>query len=121
IGATSFRLVRQLLAESSLLALSGAALGVLVSRAIVAVLDARFYGIDLEGRPRHVDFSLAPTVVAAVFGVTVIAVAFFAVVPAIHAARRARDESLSRHASPVAPEARWADWLIAVQVAIAVA
>ena len=121
MGATSPRLVRQLLTESSLLATSGAALGLFLSRAIVAVLDARFYGIDPEGRPRYFDFSLAPAVVGGVFGVTLAAVACFAVFPAMHAARRARIESLSRHASPMAPETRWADWLIAVQVAIAIA
>lgn len=88
IGATPFRLVRQLLMESSLLAVAGGIAGLFLSRANVAVLDARFYAIDIEGRPQYFDFSLAPMVVVSVIAVTApwyVSSPFF---PAIQSARR---------------------------------
>jgi predicted permease len=88
---------------------------------VVAALDARFYAIDIEGRPRYFDFGLASLVVVGVLMVAMVAVGFFAVVPAVQAAGRARDESLTRHAAPMAPSSRLTGWLIAAQVAMAVA
>jgi putative ABC transport system permease protein len=121
IGAGSVRLVRQLLTESSLLAAAGGALGLVLSRVIVAALDARYYAMDMEGRPRYFDFSLASAVVVGVLVVTVVTGGLFAVVPALQAALRARNESLTRYADSAAPISRLAGWLVGAQVVVAVA
>jgi hypothetical protein len=121
LGATPSRLVRQLLTESFLLAVVAAVLGLLLSRVTVAALDARFYAIDIEGRPRYFDFGLARLVVVGVLVVTTIAAGLFAMYPAIHAVGRARGESLTRHASAAPPTSRFTVWLIGTQVAVAVA
>jgi putative ABC transport system permease protein len=121
IGAGRMRLARQLLTEASLLAAAGGALGLVLSRAIVAALGARYYAIDMEGRQRYFDFSLAPAVVVGVLAVTVVTGGLFAMVPALRAAFRARDESLNRQASSAAPSSRLAGWLVGTQVAVAVA
>jgi putative ABC transport system permease protein len=98
LGASRTRLVRQLLTESTLVALIGGALGIIVAfvgvRALLAVAPA--------GRiPRVDDIHLDGWVVAFTFGVSLVTGLAFGVVPAMHGARRAPRESLSSGARTI--------------------
>jgi predicted permease len=119
LGAASSRVVRQLMTESMMLALTGGIAGVALSRVFVSGLSAMFYAIDDEGHPKFYDFSLTPAVVATAVGAAVVAVCLFTLIPAIAA--------VSRHGLADAQQrsttSRWSSgrWLLGAQAAVAVA
>jgi predicted permease len=82
LGAGRWRIVRQLLTESTLLALAGGALGLFVAYrgldAIVALRPDRLAELD--------DVRLSPTVLAVSFGLTLLTGLLFGLAPAMFAA-----------------------------------
>jgi predicted permease len=84
LGAARFRIVRQLLTESTLLALLGAAAGLLVARAASAALAA----LLASGRtPIHLTAQLDFRVLAFTAGVAVVSGMLFGLAPALRASR----------------------------------
>ena len=85
LGASRWRLVRQLLVESLVLALGGAALGALMAwgglKALVAVIPPRII-------PAEAVIRLNGTVLLFTLAVAVVTALVFGLVPALHASRR---------------------------------
>ncbi|HEX4810400.1 MAG TPA: ABC transporter permease, partial [Bryobacteraceae bacterium] len=90
LGASRWRLVRQLLAESTLLCLTGGALGVLLSIAGVRVLLALLPPGKI---PRTSDIHLDAWVLTFTFGLSLMTGVVFSLAPALHATRRELRES----------------------------
>lgn len=119
IGATSLRIVRQLLTENLLLALLGGALGLLLSVWGTRFLS-RFYVMDSEGFLHLYDFSpdwrllLYAVLVAAITGL------LFGLAPALHASRQDLVTELKDGAGSIGLHRgrRWRDLLVAAQVAL---
>jgi putative ABC transport system permease protein len=82
IGASRWRLVRQFLAESLLLAVAGAALGALVAQLLSRGLVAF---INTANRPLFIGLSLDPKVLGFTAGLAVLTCLFFGLVPALRA------------------------------------
>jgi len=121
LGSTSLRLLGQVLAESLILGVIGGGLGILLSVGLTRGLDALFYRADAAGQPSRFDFHPDAMVVLCVVAISVSAALVFAVLPARKAIRLGSAASLSRRASAVAAPARPGGWLVAVQVAMALA
>jgi macrolide transport system ATP-binding/permease protein len=120
LGASSRRLVRQLLTESVLLAVIGGGFGLLVSLGMTDLLNSMFYLVDSEGHPLYFNFRLQPSVVFAALTASIIAGVLFGLLPAVKAARMGAAESLKRESSGVSTRSRLALWLVGGQAAIAV-
>ena len=118
IGAGRGRLIRQLLTESLLLALAGAATGVLVA---YAALDSLVALIPLS-LPANSPVTINATVLAFALGLTVVTALLFGLVPALKLSRAPKMIStmLSVGGRGGAPLSRRAgQWLIAVEVTLA--
>ena len=120
LGAARFRLVRQLITESVLLALIGGVLGTLVSAALTHAIRSMFYSVDAEGHPIYYNFSPDPLVILAVLAISVSIGLLFGLIPAIQSSRRGPAESLKGHASTLSPRSRLAHSLVGTQAAFAV-
>ena len=93
LGAGRWRLVRQLLTESTLLSLSGGAAGILLAFWSVPALLA----LAPEGKiPRMEVIRMDGWVLAFTFGISVITGIFFGLAPSFQATRRNTRESLSQ-------------------------
>jgi hypothetical protein len=94
LGASRWRLVRQLLAETALLAGAGAALGIAFawwgSRLLVGQLSTR-------ASPVRLDLSIDASVLAFTLGVTVMVTLLSGVAPAFRAVRVASADALKSH------------------------
>jgi predicted permease len=90
LGAARFRIIRQLLTESLLIALIGGALGSLLALGGVRVLVAALP----SGFPRAAEIHLNPTVFAFTLGVAVLTGLLFGLVPALTASRTDLQQSL---------------------------
>ncbi|MGD8329569.1 MAG: FtsX-like permease family protein, partial [Acidobacteriota bacterium] len=121
LGAPRARLLRQMMTESVLLALAGAAAGVVLSLLLTSALQSAFYATDDAGRAYYVDLSLSPQVVG---GVLVLAVAcglLFGILPALTSARLGGAAStLRRSAKSLGGGGRAGKLLIGAQTAVAV-
>lgn len=93
IGATRARLITQLLTESVVLYVVGAAVGLLIARWISRIL---VHQLSTPDRPIFLDVSLDPRVLAFTLVVTVITTVMFGSAPAFRAARIAPIESIKR-------------------------
>jgi putative ABC transport system permease protein len=118
LGASRSRVVRELLAESLLLALLGGALGV-----GVAVLSNRlilsFYQFNYSGLPTFFDVGLDPAVLGVTLAVTLGAVLGFGLVPALRASRTDLLTTLKDEGqSPNAGRSHLRDALVVMQVAL---
>jgi putative ABC transport system permease protein len=120
LGAGRARLVRWLLGESFWLGLAGAVLGLVISRVLVAALDRMFYAGDASGGTLHYDFTPASAVVAAVFASAFLTALLVGAASAAHTIRHVNAD-LVRRAAPAWTGARLGRWLVATQVALAVA
>ncbi|MBV9762265.1 MAG: ABC transporter permease [Acidobacteriaceae bacterium] len=121
LGAGRLRLVRLLIAESWVLALSGGALGAALSIALTKGLNAMFYSVDVEGHPMYYNFDFEPKVLVAVLAVSLIAGLAFGIAPALQGARRDTAEDLKRQSTAVSADSRAGRWLAGIQAGIAVA
>ena len=81
LGATRLRLVRTLITESALLAIAGAAAGVLLARGALELLRIA----DIAGLPRAPDFGIDVRVLAFAIAATALCVLLFGVLPAVRA------------------------------------
>jgi predicted permease len=121
LGAGRFRLMRQLMTESALLALIGGILGTLISVALTNTLSSMFYSMDDEGHPLWYDFSPEPAVILAVLAVSIGAAFLFGLIPAVKSSRLGPSESLKTQASTLSTRSRLGHWLVGTQAALAVA
>jgi predicted permease len=101
LGATGGRLIRLLVTELLLLAVSGSFLGILISMALTGVLKSKFYSIDVEGRTLFFNFAITPGIIVAGLSVSVVAAllsGFIALMKSAHthAVETLRDRSASR-------------------------
>ena len=89
LGASRGRIVRQLLVESCVLAMAGAALGIAVAEGLLRI----FRALAPAGVPRLDEIALSPAVAAFAAGLAGLATIGVGLVPAWHSAR----ESVRRH------------------------
>ena len=92
LGASRWRLIRQLMAESTLLSLAGAFLGLLLSVASVHALSAL---LPLENIPARNEIHLDMRVLAFTFGLSLVTGLIFGLAPALRATRRELREGVS--------------------------
>lgn len=118
LGASRGRLVRQLVAEQCVLAAAGAAVGLLLARALLPALVAHIPA----DTPRQADIALDGAVVLVVFGVTVLVATAIGLTPVLMAARPALQSTLRQTPATDTPLRRRAlGGLVAAQIAVAVA
>jgi putative ABC transport system permease protein len=86
IGAGRFRLIRQLLTESLLLAFAGGALGLLISRWARDLLSV-FYTTTYGNLQRRYDLSLSPRALVYALALTFFTALLFGLLPAFQATR----------------------------------
>ncbi|HSR50421.1 MAG TPA: ADOP family duplicated permease [Acidobacteriota bacterium] len=121
LGASRFRLVRQLVTESLLVALCGGAVGIVLSLGLTSVIRSNFYAVDAEGHPLFYDFTPDATVVSAVLTMSVLAGFVFGLLPAIRSSRIAPGEGPGRQDRSVTDRPALRTWLVSAQAAAAVA
>jgi predicted permease len=103
VGASRWRIVRQLLTESLLLAVTGAALGAVLAHQAVGYLVARLPEYSF---PHEADFHLnIPTLLFAV-GVAIVSGVFFGIFPAFDSGRREINEAMQSGLRTVAGSIR---------------
>ena len=121
LGASRWRLVRQLLTESVLLAGAGAAIGV-----VMASWASRFVvsQISTETRPISLDLSMDARVLLFTIGVAAATALLFGVAPALQASGVAPMEAMKDHGSRHGQEAggggRMTSGLVVAQVALSI-
>ncbi|MGH9143447.1 MAG: ADOP family duplicated permease [Vicinamibacterales bacterium] len=119
LGASRWRLVRQLFAESGVLAGTGAALGI-----ALASWGSRFVvrQISTEARPVFLDVAMDRRMLLFTIGVTMATALIFGVAPAVQASGVAPMEAMKRHGAPHRPVGRWgagaAGGLVVAQIAL---
>ncbi len=121
LGAGRLRLIRQLITESLVIAVSAGFVGTLLSVGLTAGLNARFYSADVEGHPLYYNFNVEPGVILAVLAVSVVAGFLFGVAPALQCTRRDTAEQLKRQSTALSADSRFGRWLAGVQAGAAVA
>jgi len=118
LGATRWRLVRQLLAESVVLACAGAALGI-----VIASWGSRFLvsQISTEVRPVFLDLSIDRHVLVFAIGIAAATALLFGVAPALQASGLAPLEAMKErdtHHGSGNGRSGWTGGLIVAQVAL---
>ncbi|HYV98989.1 MAG TPA: ABC transporter permease [Gemmatimonadaceae bacterium] len=91
LGASRGAIVRQFLAEASLLAIAGTVLGVVVAK---LGLDVFTHAVTVTQIPFFIDFSLHPPVFAFTAGVALLATVFSGMIPAFQSSRADINEIL---------------------------
>ena len=122
LGAGSGRLIRQLLTESTLLALCGGGVGLVLAFWGVDLLIAAIPTAVLSGMPYFQNLSLDPRALAFTFSVATITGLLFGLVPALHLARASMHDTLKDGAawsSGSRSTHRLRDALVVSQVALA--
>lgn len=115
LGAPKWKLVRQLLAESLLLAMSGAAAGVLLAVWILKFLAAIRFPMDV---PAETSMQMDERVLAFALGACVLTTILFGLAPAIHAVRVDLIPALKNQLSERFHRIQMRDFLVAAQVAL---
>ena len=103
MGAGRLRLIRQLLTESSMLALLGGAFGVLIAYWGKSVLSSMLP----PGIARNLNFSLDGRVLVYTLSLAVIATILFGIVPALQASKMDRIAALKDRTGAPTGSARW--------------
>ena len=115
LGAGRARLVRQVLSEGLLLAIAGAACGLLLARGLVAVALARVAG-DL---PAHSVVGMDWTVLAFTLGLSLVASVIFAAAPALQTTRHDVSETMKEGGRGVSARHRMQRGLVVAEIALA--
>jgi len=116
IGASSGRLVRQMLGEAMLLSVAGGALGLALAPAAAAVLDA----MVPAAMPAPQRSTIDPTLIGFTLMLSVATAVIFGLVPAIHAARATINDTLQHGGrGGIDSRGRTRDALVIAQVAVA--
>jgi putative ABC transport system permease protein len=117
LGAGRGRLVRQLLTETTLLAVAGGAAGLLLASGALSLLR----GLSLEALPQHANLTLDGGAIAATFIIALLTGIAFGVAPALSVARAAPHDAMrdeSRGASEGRRARRLRGVLVTGQVAL---
>ena len=91
LGATRWRVVRQLLVESLVLAFVGGTLGLLLAYSGVRAFDA---AVSDPGKPYWIDFRVDYVVFAYVAGICALTAVLFGLAPALHVSKTNNNEVL---------------------------
>jgi putative ABC transport system permease protein len=118
LGASRFRIIRQLLTESMLLAFLGAAVGLIVAAACQRLVVT----IDPSTLPRVADLHLSMPVLAFTLGLAIVTATIFGLAPAMQMARVGPGGALAdgSRGSVDATRSRTRSVLVVAQVAVAV-
>ena len=115
LGATRWRVVRQLLVESVMLSFAAGALALLLSIGGIRILLAY---VDEIGKPAWMDFSMDVTVFLFLASVCVGAGILFGVAPALYVSKRGANEMLKQSSGRTTTAGGWARrWTGALVVA----
>ena len=115
LGAKPSRMVRQLLTEGMLLAVSGGALGLAVATAINAIFAARLVGVLPRADQIHLDGSVLGFTAA----VSIVASVLFGITPAIQSARSDLNDTLKEGGRGNTSRQGLQRGLVVVEVALA--
>ena len=91
LGATRWRVVRQLLVESMALALIGGSLGLVMAHSGVQAFDA---AINDPGKPYWIDFRVDYVVIGYVAAICMVTAVLFGLAPALHVSKTNNNEVL---------------------------
>jgi putative ABC transport system permease protein len=117
LGASRWRLIRQMLAESALLAVIAAALGIAIATVASQVLVQQ---LSSEANPVFLDLSINARVMAFTAGVSMLTVVLFGVLPAVRASAIVPADALNTRTGSGAGTARGgvANSLVVVQLTL---
>jgi putative ABC transport system permease protein len=118
LGAGRMRLIRQMLTESTMLALLGGMLGLILAQAAVSVL----IGLKPANVPRLSEIQVDGRVMAFALGISLLTGIIFGLAPALRAVRRsikARGPATDRRASAGARAVRLRQFLVVGEIALA--
>jgi predicted permease len=117
LGASGWRVARQLLAESALLSASGAILGLVFARWAARALVAQ---LSLYGSRIALDVALDWRVLAFTGGVAVATTLLFGIVPALRGTRVDPGEAIKAQGRAIVGDSRFGigSWLVVAQVAL---
>ncbi len=87
VGATRVRLIRQLLTESLLLSLAGAAVGIILAQAFGDMLKGFYPTLDFQTSDLDYDTQLDPRMFVFSFGLSLVTAILFGLVPALRASK----------------------------------
>jgi predicted permease len=118
LGATGWRLMRQTVTESMVLAVMGIVPGLLIAKVLVTSLAA-YYVVEVEGVRPFFDFTLDATVVTYTIAIALCAGLLFGLVPGIQAARASYAAGLKAGAEGYR-RSRMRSGLLVMQVALSV-
>lgn len=121
LGAGRLRLIRQLVTESLVLAVSGGLAGILLSIGLTGGLNSMFYSVDVEGHPLSYNFNPEPRIILAVIAVSIIAGCLAGMIPALKSIHSDDAEKLKQQSTAVSAGSRSGRWLAGAQAGIAVA
>ena len=119
LGASRWRLMRQLLAESTLLSVIGAVSGLAIARWLGQLLVRQ---LSTTANPIVLDLAVDGRVLAFTVAVTTVTTLIFGVSPAVRATRVAPIDALKDQGRAMAPHSQGslAGWLVVAQVALSV-
>jgi predicted permease len=115
LGAAPARIVRQVLAEGTLLAVAGGGLGLLVARGIIALFMSRI----ADDLPNNAVIAIDWTVLAFTLGLCLLATLIFAAAPALRSSRTGASETLKEGARGSSGRHRLSRGLVVVEIALA--
>src|SRR5262245_6064436 len=118
LGASRWRVIRQLLVESVMLSLLGGIVGLPLAYGGIRIFDSQTQNV---GKPYWMEFSIDPVVILFFFTICVLTGVVFGLAPALHVSKTSLNEVLKeggRSGSSGIRANRWTSGLLVVQVAL---